>query len=133
MRDRMWILAGLTFFVAFATVPFWSMRLFARNTSTGPNLTLPAKQNQCIAPAVIMRSSHMRLLVGWREDVVRHGDRRYVALDGKIYDKSLTGTCLGCHSKQQFCDRCHAYAGVSEPYCWNCHNEPQTNIARSAP
>lgn len=133
MRDRAWILAGLVAFVAVVTTPFWAARLSATNPSTGPNLVLPARQKQCIAPAAFMRSSHMKLLISWREDVVRHGNRRYIAQDGKIYDKSLTRTCLGCHSKQQFCDRCHTYSGVAEPYCWNCHNEPQTNIARSTP
>lgn len=134
MRDRLWILAGLAAFVAFATVPFWAAHFSTTHSRVmGPNLLLPAQQKQCVAPATFMRSSHMKLLVSWREDVVRHGNRGYIAQDGKIYDKSLTRTCLGCHSKQQFCDRCHTYSGVAEAYCWSCHNEPQTNIARSTP
>lgn len=130
MRDRAWILAGLAVFVAIATLPFWSARRTANDFSKVPNLVLPGNASQCVAPATVMRSGHMRMLVSWREDVVRHGDRRYTAFDGKIYEKSLTRTCLGCHNKEQFCDRCHTYAGVSGPYCWNCHNEPQANLAR---
>jgi len=133
MRDRLWILAGLAGFIALVTVPFWWLHGAAKEPSKVPNLILPVNATQCVAPAAIMRAQHMRLLISWREDVVRHGDRRYVAFDGKVYDKSLTRTCLGCHVKEQFCDRCHAYVGVSEPYCWSCHHEPQINIARSAP
>lgn len=133
MRDRAWIFAGLAIFVAAVSVPFWAARGPAKDLSKVPNLTLPAKEKQCILPAAQMRSQHMQLLVKWREDVVRHDDRRFLAPDGKVYDKSLTRTCLGCHNKQEFCDRCHQYAGVSGPYCWNCHNEPRTTVARSTP
>lgn len=133
MRDRVCILVGLAAFVAVVTLPFWSARLQAGNVSNAPNLTLPAHEKQCIATASFMRSSHMQLLVTWRQDVVRNGDRRYIAFDHKVYDKSLTRTCLGCHTKQEFCDRCHSYAGVSGPYCWNCHHEPPIAVARSAP
>jgi hypothetical protein len=97
---------------------------------------MPANQKECVAPAGTMRAAHMKMLIQWREDVVRHGDRRFVAFNGKVYEKSLTGTCLGCHNKQQFCDRCHAYSGVSTPSCWNCHSDPQTvarSITRSTP
>jgi hypothetical protein len=133
MRDRLWILAGLTAFVVFVTIPFWHPLLSPQRVSSGPNLVLPARERQCVAPAAVMRSEHMQLLVNWREDVVRHGAREYVAFNGKTYGKSLSTTCLGCHRKQEFCDRCHAYAGVSEPYCWTCHSEPGTKIARSMP
>jgi hypothetical protein len=133
MRDRLWIIAGLALFVAAATTPFWFAHANAKDLSKLPDLTLPANQKQCVAPTGTMRAEHMQLLVSWREDVVRRGDRRYVAFNGKVYEKSLTKTCLGCHSKEQFCDRCHAYAGVSGPYCWNCHNEPQAIAARTTP
>ena len=56
----------------------------------------------------------------------------YVAFNGKVYEKSLTGTCLGCHNKAEFCDRCHAYSGVSSPYCWNCHSEPAIDCQECA-
>jgi hypothetical protein len=115
MRDRLWIIAGLALFVAAVTAPFWSVRTSAKDLSKVPDLALPANQKQCVAPAGTMRAAHMQLLVSWREDVVRRGDREYVAFNGKVYEKSLTKTCLGCHSKEQFCDRCHTYAGVSGP------------------
>ncbi len=72
-----------------------------------------------------MRANHMRLLNDWRDLVVREGERTYTAADGKVYEISLTGTCLKCHSnKETFCDRCHDYAGVT-PSCWNCHIIPE--------
>ena len=133
MRERIWIAAGLALFVAIATIPFWSARAFAGHAAMAPDLVLPANAKQCVAPLSYMRASHMRMLMQWREDVVRHNQRQYLAFNGKIYEKSLTHTCLGCHSKAQFCDRCHAYSGVSTPNCWSCHNEPQQSIAGSTP
>lgn len=136
MRERIWIGAGLLLFVAVMTTPFWSAHGAATLTAKrggGPNLVLPASATQCVAPVSYMRAAHMRLLLRWREEVVRHNQRRYVAFNGKVYDKSLTGTCLGCHNKEQFCDRCHAYAGVSAPSCWGCHSAPQTQLARNTP
>ena len=39
--------------------------------------------------------------------------------------KSLTNTCIRCHSnKDKFCDECHHFAGV-QPYCWACHVMPK--------
>jgi len=133
MRDRVWIVGGLVLFVAAVTTPFWYARANAKGLAKGPELVLPANEKECVAPASTMRAAHMRMLLDWREDVVRRGDRRFVAYNGKVYEKSLTGTCLGCHEKRGFCDRCHEYAGVSGPYCWNCHNEPQAGVARVMP
>src|ERR1700734_312586 len=115
MRDRVWIAAGLAVFVAALTLPFWLAHAGTHAAVKTPNLVLPVNQKECVAPAATMRAEHMRLLLSWREDVVRHGDRRYIAYNGKIFEKSLTGACLGCHNKAGFCDRCHAYSGVSEP------------------
>ncbi len=133
MRDRVWIYSGLAVFVAVLTCPFWYALARAHAASRPPQLVLPANQTQCVAPVSFMRASHMQMLLDWREDVVRRDDHRFVAYDGKIYQKSLTRTCLGCHSKQQFCDRCHAYTGVSGPYCWDCHNDPRHLAAGVTP
>jgi hypothetical protein len=69
----------------------------------------------------------MQLLVNWREQVVRQGDRTYRTSDGRVYEISLTGTCImKCHTvKADFCDRCHTYAAVKGPYCWDCHVDPK--------
>lgn len=134
MRDRIVICAALAIFVTLLTSPFWYARSATNDLSKVPGLQLPVGEKECVAPTEFMRTSHMQLLVAWREDVVRRGQRQFIAHNGKIYDKSLSRTCLGCHNKQEFCDRCHTYAGVSGPYCWNCHTVPQSTVAyRSAP
>jgi len=47
-----------------------------------------------------------------------------VGFDVREHEKSLTGTCLSCHSsKEAFCNRCHEYVGA-DPYCWECHIDP---------
>lgn len=132
MRDRIWIVVGLVVFVALITAPFWRARRGVGDLTKLPVLALPANQKQCVAPISYMRASHMKLLMTWRYQVVRENERRYVAFNGKVYQKNLTETCLGCHNKEQFCDRCHAYVGVSGPYCWNCHNQPQARPAAAS-
>ncbi len=130
MRDRFWILAGLLVFLGLVTYPVWH-DLVAHTTSRPPDLVLPAHEKQCVAPVEYMRTSHMKLLLEWRRKVVREDKSKYVAFDGKVYDMSLTGTCLKCHNREKFCVRCHEYAGVRTPYCWNCHLDP-AQIKRSA-
>jgi len=125
MRDRGIILAGLVLFLGLITFPAWYS--VARGaTSKGPQLVLPATEKQCVAPTAWMRAWHMDLLVRWREQVVREGNRNYRAANGRVYSVSLTGTCImKCHTvKADFCDRCHNYAAARGPYCWDCHVDP---------
>jgi hypothetical protein len=131
MRDRSLIYIGLLVFLGLLTLPF-TYGLFAGKTANGPELQLPENEEQCVAPVDYMKSSHMQLLLQWREDLVRRNIREFTAFDGRTYTVGLTGTCLSqCHtSKADFCDRCHNYAGVSEPYCWDCHIDPE-QIERS--
>ena len=123
MRDRVGILAGLAVFLALITVPMWKSLATGRNTQP-PNIVLPASQKDCILPPGQMRAAHMKLLLDWRNDVVRNDIHTFKAYDGKVYNISLSGTCLKCHNKAQFCDRCHNYAGVRTPSCWDCHLDP---------
>ena len=123
MRDKVCIFAGLLLFLGAVTYPVWH-GLKAHATTKPPALALPANAKQCVAPVSYMRASHMQLLLDWRESVVRDNNWKYVSFDGKVYNKSLTGTCLGCHSERQFCESCHTYVGVQTPYCWNCHVDP---------
>ena len=130
MRDRVLIAIGLVLFVSMVTYPMWHAA-YAKTTAMGPQVKLPEQQKACVAPVAFMRASHMKLLTDWREGAVRDGRLNYAAYDGKTYRVSLSSTCLGqCHTnKQEFCDRCHKYAAVSGPYCWDCHVEP-TSVAR---
>jgi hypothetical protein len=125
MYDGKYILPGLVVFLAVFFIPA------AYTYATGgpgqpPQPAPPATETQCVESKDWMRDNHMQLLTQWREDVVRNNDRTYTSFTyGTTFDKSLTNTCLKCHeSKQNFCDSCHTYAGVS-PNCWDCHNVPK--------
>ena len=128
LYDRGKIIAGIVVFLIAATIPFW----YGRGKAVSPpdlKLDTPVIQQlqdkRCVEATSFMRSNHMKLLTTWRDSVVREGHRSYRATDGKVYNASLTGTCLECHrNKGQFCDRCHDYAG-SKPACWNCHIIPE--------
>lgn len=122
MRDRLLILAGLLLFVGLFTFPFWHA-VAAKTSASGPQLQLPATARNCVALRDTMRSSHMQLLLDWRDGLVRHQQRQFTAHDGQVYRVSLGNTCLGqCHTNRtEFCDKCHAYAAVATPYCWDCH------------
>jgi hypothetical protein len=128
MKDKARIYTGLAVFLGLILIPVW-YNLASGKSAYRPDIVIKTAKlsgkDKCILPAEYMRASHMTLLQGWRESVVRTGDRNYVSPDGRAFRRSLTGTCLDCHSnKQSFCDRCHDYASV-RPDCWNCHVAPQ--------
>lgn len=128
MRDFRYIITGLIVFVVLVTFPFWSNAGKAA-PAPAPNLDTLAiqklEQKQCVEATEYMRASHMKLLEGWRNQVVREGKRIYVASNGKEYEMSLETSCFECHSnKTQFCDQCHNYLEV-QPDCWTCHIEPK--------
>jgi len=127
MRDRGLIYAGLFMYIGLITFPV-TYNLMKGKTSKGPDVRLPAGQVTCVAPVDYMKSSHMKLLYAWRDDVVRRNVRTYASFDGKSYAVSLNGTCLEkCHTnKAEFCDCCHNYLGVQGPYCMDCHLDPTT-------
>ena len=130
MSERGIIAAGIALFLAGAFFPFW------RNAAAPPRplvLPLPAGERQCVAPVDYMRASHGDLLLAWRDRVVRSGERVFTAPDGRVRELSLVRTCLGCHQKAEFCDRCHQYAGVQGPYCFDCHaDRMQKTVATGA-
>ncbi len=127
MNAKIVVYAGLVLFVGLVTFPVWYGTAQGR-TAHRPEIVIrtanvPGK-DRCIMPLESMRASHVHLLKDWREAVVRTGDRDYTSPDGRRFRRSLTGTCLDCHSnKSSFCDRCHNYVGA-RPNCWNCHVAP---------
>ena len=130
MRDRSVIYTGLVFFLGLVTFPVWH-DLAAGTSSRGPQPVLPTNEKQCVAPLGYMRTSHMQMLMDWRDAVVRHGLHSFKAFNGKTYTMDLTGTCFSCHTnKAEFCDRCHNYAAVSVQ-CWDCHVEPKLVLRSS--
>jgi hypothetical protein len=96
----------------------------------------PAIGEQCVAPTEVMRRDHMQFLMHQRDDTVHSGIR------GAKY--SLVG-CIGCHTqrnsdgvaipvnaKGQFCESCHAFAGVRMD-CFECHaSVPDNGQAHNA-
>ncbi|MGD8441140.1 MAG: sulfate reduction electron transfer complex DsrMKJOP subunit DsrJ [Holophagae bacterium] len=126
MYDAGKIIVGIVVFVVLATSPLWFNALTAE-TPEAPELQLPTNgSTACVESTEYMRAEHMDLLNQWRDTVVRSGQRDYVSTTtGKVYDMSLSRTCMNCHSsKTKFCDACHTYMAVS-PYCWDCHVEPK--------
>lgn len=78
----------------------------------------------CVEPTELMRKNHMRFLLQQRDLTVHRGIR--------TERHSLTG-CIDCHAGAdasgnpvaidapgQFCQSCHAYAGVKMD-CFECH------------
>jgi hypothetical protein len=130
MREKLLILGGVAIFLALFTYPLWHAAA-ASTQAQPPKLQLPVDAKECVAPIPYMRAAHMQLLIDWRENSVRNSVRRVHATNGKDYDASLTRTCLGCHSRAEFCDKCHGYSGVSAPSCWQCHNESKLITARA--
>jgi len=121
------ITLGLVIFVVGITFPLW----YGNGRSMPPpvlSLDTPVINaltvKRCVEDTAFMRANHMKFLNAWRDEAVREGVRLYKAKDGRTFEKSLTGTCLQCHSnKEQFCDRCHNYVDV-KPSCYHCHLIP---------
>jgi hypothetical protein len=124
VHDTGKVIVGIAVFLIVVLSPIWYNAITGR-AGYVPELVLPADEKQCIESASYMRVNHIGVLNLWRETVVRTGERKYKARDGKIYGMSLAGTCMKCHSnKAEFCDRCHSYADV-QPKCWDCHVAPK--------
>jgi len=124
MYDAGKIIPGIIIFFCLISFPIWFSAASGQINYT-PEINLPADEEQCIESSEWMKANHMDLLLEWREEVVRDNLRTYIASDGKEYKKSLTDTCLNCHSpKAEFCNRCHDYV-AAEPHCWNCHIDPE--------
>jgi len=124
MYDAPKIIIGILIFLVIMTFPIWY------NAFSGSDIEVPDPviktagmpgMDTCVKDAAYMKTQHMDLLNKWRDDVVRDNDRVFVADDGRKFNKSLSHTCLDCHSnKADFCDKCHLYMEV-DPYCWECH------------
>jgi hypothetical protein len=118
MRDRRYALAGLALLFLALAYPTW--RAAALGTRPSAPTLAKARTSPCVLPPEEMRASHMKLLATWRDLAVRSGVRRVTMADGRTWRVSLSATCLDCHEKARFCDRCHDYVAVT-PECWTCH------------
>lgn len=130
MNDKIKIITGLVIFAILFTSPIWMNSCKVKDVPA-PVVSDKAKTiapGTCILPKNEMAKEHMKILDGWRNSVVRAGERMYVTTNenGETveFEMSLSNTCLKCHdNKAEFCDKCHGYASVN-PYCWDCHVDP---------
>jgi succinate dehydrogenase hydrophobic anchor subunit len=75
--------------------------------------------DNCVENPIWMRYNHKSYLLQWRDSVVRAGVR-YTIEKTDIDRKSIEG-CFDCHSYENFCKKCHDFAGV-KPDCFSCHS-----------
>jgi hypothetical protein len=125
MYNKTKVFSGLTIFLTIATFPFWKNLFVSSENRQIPQAVLAAglmsPGMHCVEDRAFMRAKHMTLLDNWRNEVVRENKKIYINSRGEHFQKSLTGTCLKCHSnKEEFCDNCHKSVGV-KPYCFDCH------------
>lgn len=123
------IIFGLALFACLMLLPFL-LNIGSVTAKPQPSLDTASIQQlgkkACVESAEFMKTEHMQLLNQWRDAALRSGQTVYVNSHGQSYTISLENSCLKCHSNpQQFCNTCHAYAGVN-PYCWDCHTEGGT-------
>lgn len=129
MFDKGKVLIGIAIFLVLILFPIW-YGTASGGTGRPPDLDVGTDETICVKKDTAwMRANHMDLLDEWRDDVVRgEGPAWYVAHDNRRWEKSLTRTCMKCHTNYDgFCKKCHDYASV-EPYCWECHNKPQPRV-----
>jgi hypothetical protein len=125
MQNKTLVVIGIVAFLAIVAGPILYNLVMGKD-GVPPELQLPADAKECIEDRLYMRAHHVDILNEWKERVVRTGERTFTARNHRTYPMSLTGTCLKCHAdKTGFCDKCHNYAGIRTPYCWDCHNVPQ--------
>lgn len=136
LYDFKYIALGLLIFFGLVLSPI-GPNLGKTVAAPDPKLDTPAiqklaeKDRKCVMPKDYMRTSHMQMLVDWREAVVRDGQREFVNPEGKKFTASLSNTCMECHSnKTQFCDQCHNYVAVT-PNCWGCHLDKEQKVAKA--
>jgi hypothetical protein len=131
MYDTGKVIVGILIFLLLVCSPF-IYNAMTSATPEVPELQLPPNgKDYCVMDKEYMRAFHMDLLNTWRDEVVRDESRDFVIEStGETIKKSLTLTCMDCHSnKAEFCDACHNYMAVT-PYCWDCHVEPVAKEAQ---
>ncbi len=94
MRDRGIIYAGLAVFLGADDFPALVQPGGRAPRTRDRSLSfLPSKSSVSLR-SKYMRNSHMDLLIQWREQAVRQGDKHFTAFNGKSYTIALVGTCL---------------------------------------
>ncbi len=132
-----YILPALGAFLVVVTLPVWHGAAARGNGFHSPP---NPKGERCIESKAFMRAEHMRMLVRWRDEVVRENSRVYTASDGRAWEKSLK-TCVACHGQTDAqgrsttaaaaCTECHDYVHAKLD-CWNCHHEKSSADLRAS-
>ncbi len=82
------------------------------------------KGEQCVEPAPVMRREHMNFLRHQRDRTVHQGVRtKQHSLNGCIdchVNDDAEGNTIPVNAPGQFCQSCHAFAGVKID-CFSCH------------
>ena len=93
----------------------------AESRVTKPTLSVDPSRGACVAPPAEMRRNHMAMLQHQRDRTLRLGERgAKVSLNACIncHAGKASGSVIG--SRTEFCESCHAYAGVKLD-CFECH------------
>ncbi len=117
-------------------VLFGAISVAKENRSLLPAIPPAAKGEACVEPTEIMRRDHMRFLMHQRDETVHGGIRGAKhSLVGCIECHAQTdaqGVAIPVDAKSQFCESCHAFAGVRMD-CFECHAAvPAGNASRGA-
>lgn len=126
--DRGKIILGIVIFLVLILLPIWYSAA-SGGTGTMPELDVGVEAPKCVRDGAWMRANHMDVLDQWRDEVVRGTGPAFFDFEDERFpggkaEKSLSRTCMACHTNYEgFCQRCHDYMSVT-PYCWDCHNRP---------
>ena len=127
MYNKVKVWGGILLFLLLAGIPLWHSLVQSADDNSNnikQPVILATAGETCVEDKAYMRSNHMLMLHKWRDEVVRENKRDYTNSQGVHFEKSLSETCLGCHSnKKEFCDTCHTQASV-KTYCFDCHLQP---------
>ncbi|MEE9612740.1 MAG: hypothetical protein V3W19_15920, partial [Desulfatiglandales bacterium] len=87
MYDGGKIITGLIIGVILLLFPVWWYQAGKASKAPEPVLSARAKEaGECIEAKTFMRTQHMKILDGWRNEAVRGADRFYKSSSGKIYE-----------------------------------------------
>jgi hypothetical protein len=137
-KDAWKVAIGVAVFLGFFTFPIWYNVAFGHQDWEQPVIA-DAAGNECVMSRAQIRLDHMTLLDQWRNEVVRDELRFRPGVEGDLRTKSITRTCMGCHTdRNEFCGRCHQFVGVegqvfSEVFCWDCHVDTVEVARRDEP
>ena len=119
MYNKPYVILLIIVLLAVVTTPIW-INVTGRGYEEIKKELAKPKGEKCIEDTEWMVANHMELLKKFREMAIREGKRIYTSETyGTTYNASIS-ECFRCHDYENFCKKCHEYAGVSV-YCWTCH------------